>query len=482
MTKTISWDSGLEVVADGRGLVANAGLVLTRKTADMSGLTSGLGACYAQGRSDKLDRGVVLVGAAGMIAGGARTICQAEAMASSHTETFGPGASDTTLWRCLCETTEPVMTRIARVRAKARRRVWGWLSGRQSGFPWVKAGGKQLTGWVVVDLDATLVDAYSDKEGAAGTFKGGYGHHPLGAWCANTGEALVLMLRAGNAGSNTAGDHTHVLDQVFAQVPWPHRSRMLVRIDGAGASHETIDDLLKRGSARRTVLFTCGWAITADDEHAIAALPEGIWEPYLDQAGRVPMVERDGHLVPYGGVAELTGLDTRLGNWSKTLRLIARRVPVTPRDKDLTVLEKATGWRYHISATNIPPAGLAAVPGSTHPQWIDALHRQHAIVEDRVRTGKATGLGHLPSKLWAVNAAWLVAAAIGVDLDAWCRLLGFEGTPLENAEPATMRARVWNSPARLARHARKRWLRFERTNPTSAFIACAWDKIVALPP
>ena len=45
MRKTISWDTGLEVVGDGRGLVANAGLVLARKMADMTGLTSGLGAC-----------------------------------------------------------------------------------------------------------------------------------------------------------------------------------------------------------------------------------------------------------------------------------------------------------------------------------------------------------------------------------------------------------------------------------------------------
>jgi hypothetical protein len=45
-------------------------------------------------------------------------------------------------------------------------------------------------GWLVIDLDGTLITARSDKEGAAPTFKLGYGFHPLGAWCANTAESL----------------------------------------------------------------------------------------------------------------------------------------------------------------------------------------------------------------------------------------------------------------------------------------------------
>ena len=64
-----------------------------------------------------------------------------------------------------------------------------------------------LAGWLVIDLDGTLITARSDKEGAAPTFKMGYGFHPLGAWLANTAESLAMLLRPGNAGSNTFADH-----------------------------------------------------------------------------------------------------------------------------------------------------------------------------------------------------------------------------------------------------------------------------------
>ena len=75
------------------------------------------------------------------------------------------------------------------------------------------------------------------------------------------------------------------------------RSKLLVRVDGAGASHELINHLLSLASRRRTVLFTCGWAITAADEQAIGLLPSGAWQAAVDQDGAV---QDDKH------VAEIT--------------------------------------------------------------------------------------------------------------------------------------------------------------------------------
>ena len=72
-----------------------------------------------------------------------------------------------------------------------------------------------------------------------------------------------------------------------------------------------------------------------------------------------------------------------------------------------------------------PRASPAQVPGSGHAQYLNAVHRQHANVEDRVRVDKSLGMGHLPSKLLALNQAWLDVAAIGTDLDTWTRLLAF---------------------------------------------------------
>ena len=56
----------------------------------------------------------------------------------------------------------------------------------------------------MIDLDATLLIAHSDKEGAAGNFKGGFGFDPLHADADETHEALAAKLRPGNAGANTA--------------------------------------------------------------------------------------------------------------------------------------------------------------------------------------------------------------------------------------------------------------------------------------
>ena len=103
-----------------------------------------------------------------------------------------------------------------------------------SGFPWLVIAGKTLAGWLVIDMDATLITAYPDKEGAAPTWKKGYGFHPLGAWAANTRECLAMLLRPGNAGSNTFTDHKEVLAAAIRQVPARFRAKILVRVDGAG--------------------------------------------------------------------------------------------------------------------------------------------------------------------------------------------------------------------------------------------------------
>jgi hypothetical protein len=53
-----------------------------------------------------------------------------------------------------------------------------------------------------------------------------------------TGEPPAVLLRAGNAGSNTAADHLVVIQEALRQLPFPTSGRIgrkvLVRIDGAG--------------------------------------------------------------------------------------------------------------------------------------------------------------------------------------------------------------------------------------------------------
>jgi hypothetical protein len=208
------------------------------------------------------------------------------------------------------------------------------------------------------------------------------------------------------------------------------------------------------------------------DEAAIAALSETAWEDAVDQ---------DGAVQDACHVAELTGLDTRVGGWPQGIRLLARRArPSTRHLGKLTDLEKHTGWRYQITATNI--TRMRAVPGSQHPQFLDVLHRAHAVVEDRVRTEKAMGLRSLPSKHWQVNTGWALACNIAADLDAWTRLLSLhDDEQLVRAEPATLRYRLWHIPAKLTTHARRRRLHLPADRPwTKAFTTC-WNRLSALP-
>jgi Transposase DDE domain group 1 len=215
--------------------------------------------------------------------------------------------------------------------------------------------------------------------------------------------------------------------------------------------------------------------ITAADEDAIRQVPADAWKPGTGQ---------DGEAEEDKDVAEITGLMSRAGNWPGGLRWIARRVKPSRRHlKNLTGYEKKTGWKYSITCTNIPDTGIGGIPGSHHPQYIDVVHREHAVVEtDGVRTAKAMGLRNLPSKTWQVNRGWVLAANIAADLTAWSRLLGFHDCgDLREAEPDTLRYRVWHLPARLARHARQWVLKISPDWPwKDAFLAC-WQRLCVLP-
>lgn len=152
----------------------------------------------------------------------------------------------------------------------------------------------------MLDVDATIVVAHSEKENAAATFKRTFGYHPIGVWCDNTQEFLAAKLRAGNAGSNTTADHIEVLTDAITQVPGGHRKKLLIRCDGAGASHALLDWLTHQGRVRgRSVEYSVGFPLTDKLRDAIDLVPKKVWTPAIDADGGV----REG-----GDVAELTGL------------------------------------------------------------------------------------------------------------------------------------------------------------------------------
>jgi DDE family transposase len=300
---------------------------------------------------------------------------------------------------------------------------------------------------IVIRMDATLVTAHSEKELAAGTYKGTFGHHPLQAWCDNTGESLAVLLRTSSAGSNTVSDHITVLTEA-------NRRDLLITLDGAGASHGVVNHTTTlNASPWRQVHYSIGWDLGERERAAIARVPAGAWGVVLDDEGQP---RNPGE----AGVVELTGLlrhgphGDQLAGWPADMRIIARREKPHP-GAQLTLFEAADGWRYQLLATNTPRANT---------QFLEARHRPHARVEDCIRTGKDTGLGHLPSSAIEINRAWCLAAGIAADLLCWLLLLCLDG-PLAKAEPKTLRYRLLHTAARIVRGQRKRKIRIPDTWP-----------------
>jgi hypothetical protein len=174
------WSKGLDVSADGEGVVLHAGLVLLRRLVDKSGLTGGLSGALASERLVVHGRGRVLADLACAIADGSEVISDFRVLADQK-ELFGLVASVPTTWRTLSEiaTGGPeTLGRISVAVAQARCRAWAAAGARHGGLPGVRIADRVLEGVSCIRLDATVTPAHSEKERAEPNFKG-FGHHPL---------------------------------------------------------------------------------------------------------------------------------------------------------------------------------------------------------------------------------------------------------------------------------------------------------------
>ncbi len=114
-------------------------------------------------------------------------------------------------------------------------------------------------------------------------------------------------------------------------------------------------------------------------------------------------------------------------------------------------------------------------------QFLEARHRAHARVEDRIRHAKDSGLGRFPSREFAINQTWLTLTMIAADLVAWLKMLALDGD-LAKAEPKALRYRLLHVPARLVHVARRRLLRLPKTWPWVEQLVAAFARIAAIPP
>ena len=447
----------ITVTGDGAGVVSHAGAHLLVETARRSGLARGLSDRLGLWRAPRgvHDPGKIVLDLAVAIAAGGDCVADI-AMLRAQPEVFGPVASDPTVSRLvslLAEDPEGAGLAIRAARAQARQRVWG-----QVGIPW--QDGREL----VIDLDATYIDAYSCKEQATKARKG-FGFHPLLGFVdhgeSGTGEAMTGLLRPGSAGAGTAADHITLLKEMLAGLPEEARAfdehcrrPILVRTDSAGATHAFTRFLIEQG-----IEFSLGAKLgDYNIDTILARIPAGAW---------VPAINPDGTPQPDARVCEATEL-FGLTNWPQGMRVILKKDKPLPGSQ-LTITDH-DGMRV---------TGFFTTTGHATPPELELRHRRHARVEDRIRCGKDTGLANLPFHGFAHNQIWLELCALAQDLLALTQRTALTG-PARRWEPKTLRHRLLATAARLARTGRQRILRFARTWPWTPLLTSAFTRLHTL--
>jgi len=448
------------VTADGAGVVSHAGAGLLREMAEETGLVEAwdrvlLGTYKAMPIHMP---GQVLGDLAVAIADGAVSISDLAAL-RDQPDLFGSVASTPTAWRVLDRVSGDLLGGIRQGRAAARATAW-----RAGAAP-------DLTGELHLDIDATILIAHSEKEQAAPTWKRTFGFHPLVCFLDRpeiaSGEALAGIVRAGNAGSNTAADHIEILDLALANLPEaarprlgdPTGARLVVRTDAAGATHGFAAACRQRG-----VGFSYGFAITEPIRHAITAIPEEVWAPAIEPDGDI----RDG-----AEVVEITRL-VDLAAWPLGSRLIVRRERPHP-GAQLSLFDTVNEHRHTAFITD---TARKVVPGQT--AGLELRHRQHARIEDRIRQAKAAGLRNLPCRDVAENNAWLETVLAAADLVCWSKLICFaDDDVIARCEIDTFRYRILHTAARLTRTGRRTHLRIDRTWTWARTLALGFNRLRA---
>jgi len=439
----------VDVTADGEGVVSHAGAALLAETADRIGLTDALskGLASMRERRGAHDPGRVVRDLVVMLASGGEHLCDLAAVREQE-PLFGVVASDATAWRTVqAIARDPELMGVLRSsRRRAREGAWG--------------AGAEPEGALFIDLDPTLIEAGSEKEGAAPTFKKGFGFHPMLAFLDRPedpcgGEPLAGLLRPGNAGANTVADQIEVAEEALEQLPADvaAEAEIVLRFDSAGATHGLL------GWAREGhIRFSVGFDLTEPVRKAIAAIPEQRWVSCLAQ---------DGSPRENGQVVEATDL-IDLKGWPEGSRLIVRRERPHP-GAQLTFTDQ-DGHRFQAILTDREGEAV----------HLEREHRARAHCEDRIRCAKQMGLELLPFGGFQMNAVWVELVLIAQLLVAVTDVLLLRGE-LSGLEPKRLRYRALHTAGRLAFHARRATLRLERRWPWAEELAAAFARLRQLP-
>jgi hypothetical protein len=317
---------------------------------------------------------------------------------------------------------------------------------------------------VFIDIDSLLRPVYGHaKQGAS------YGHTkiagkqilrkglaPLATTISTASGAPVIAgmrLRARRTGSGKGAGRIVAQAIVTARAAGA-RAQILVRGDSAYGTRSLVRSCL-RADAKFSLVMTRNAAV----ERAIAAIDEDGWTP-VSHPGAVRNPDT-GEWISDAEVAEISYTAFTSTKDRTTARLVVRRVKdARYRDALFPI------WRYHpfFTNTDLPVAEA------------DITHRQHAIIETVFADLIDGPLAHIPSGRFGANSAWVLCAAIAHNL---LRATGeLAGGANAVARGSTLRRRIVNIPARLARPPRRPVLHLPSHWPWAQAWSALWHNTI----
>jgi len=321
---------------------------------------------------------------------------------------------------------------------------------------------------VFVDIDSLLRPVYGHaKQGAS------YGHtkiagkqilrkglSPLATTISTAGSAPVIAgmrLRAGRTGS-AKGAGRMVAQAIGTARAAGASGQILVRGDSAYGNRKVIR-ACRRAGAQFSLVVTRNPAI----QRALDAIDETAWTPVS-----YPGAVRDpdtGAWISDAEVAEIGYTAFASTTDAVTARLVVRRVKDARYPDALFPV-----WRYHpfLTDTDLPV------------EQADITHRQHAIIETVFADLIDGPLAHIPSGQFGANSAWVLCVAIAHNLLRAAGVLA--GDRHARARGSTLRRRIINVPARLARPQHRPILHLPTHWPWSRNWLALWRNIIGHSP
>ena len=297
--------------------------------------------------------------------------------------------------------------------------------------------------YVFLDVDDTIIEVHGhQKQGASFEYSGVRGLNAILATLKTvTGAPIILAQRLRRGACSSPHGATRLIRDALAAIrrlPGMSAARILFRADSAFYTFAAIHAALAAG-ADISVTARLDSAV----RKSIATIPAAAWTPIkythaiYDEDTRTWISDAEVAEIAYTAFTSRKKSDHIVG------RLIVRRIPELNKNK---LAGQATLFDLHRFHAFFTTSTLDLVPA-------DKTHRAHAAIELVNADLKSSALAHMPSGVFAANAAWLVLAVIAFNLTRAAATLADTG--LTRATTATIRRKLINIPARIASSARR---------------------------